>query len=45
VKRPDGSSWPSSIPNRDSQNYVDWSEFGNRNQIRRFLENRSGRRR
>jgi GFO/IDH/MocA oxidoreductase family protein len=25
-------------PNRDSQNYVDWSENGNRNQIRRFLE-------
>ena len=25
-------------PNRDSQNYVDWSEWGNRNQIRRFLE-------
>ena len=25
-------------PNRDSQNYVDWSEFGNRSQIRRFLE-------
>jgi Oxidoreductase family, NAD-binding Rossmann fold/Oxidoreductase family, C-terminal alpha/beta domain len=25
-------------PNRDSQNYVDWNEFGNRSQIRRFLE-------
>jgi Oxidoreductase family, C-terminal alpha/beta domain/Oxidoreductase family, NAD-binding Rossmann fold len=25
-------------PNRDSQNYVDWSEWGNRNQIRRFLD-------
>jgi len=25
-------------PNRDSQNYVDWSEWGNRNQIRKFLE-------
>jgi hypothetical protein len=25
-------------PNRDSQNYVDWENFGNRNRIRRFLE-------
>jgi GFO/IDH/MocA oxidoreductase family protein len=25
-------------PNRDSQNYVDWNEFGNRARIRRFLE-------
>lgn len=25
-------------PNRDSQNYVDWSNWGNRNSIRRFLE-------
>jgi hypothetical protein len=25
-------------PNRDSQDYVDWSEMGNRNQVRRFLE-------
>ena len=25
-------------PNRDSQNYVDWSPNGNRNTIRRFLE-------
>ena len=24
-------------PNRDSQNYVDWSQWGTRNQIRRFL--------
>src|SRR5215213_4936625 len=25
-------------PNRDSQNYVDWENFGNRTRIRRFLE-------
>lgn len=25
-------------PNRDSHNYVDWGEGGNRNRIRRFLE-------
>jgi len=25
-------------PNRDSQTYVDWETFGNRNRIRRFLE-------
>ena len=25
-------------PNKDSQNYVDWENFGNRNRIRRFLE-------
>ena len=25
-------------PNRDTQNYVDWEPFGNRNRIRRFLE-------
>lgn len=25
-------------PNRDTQNYVDWENFGNRNRIRRFLE-------
>ena len=25
-------------PNRDSQDYVDWSNFGNRNRIRQFLE-------
>jgi hypothetical protein len=25
-------------PNRDSQDYVDWSESGTRNQIRRFLD-------
>ncbi len=25
-------------PNRDSQNYVDWSNWGNRTTIRRFLE-------
>ncbi|HET7697302.1 MAG TPA: Gfo/Idh/MocA family oxidoreductase [Vicinamibacterales bacterium] len=25
-------------PNRDSQDYVDWENFGNRNRIRRFIE-------
>src|SRR4051794_32528535 len=25
-------------PNRDTQNYVDWETFGNRNRIRKFLE-------
>jgi Oxidoreductase family, C-terminal alpha/beta domain/Oxidoreductase family, NAD-binding Rossmann fold len=25
-------------PNKDTQNYVDWGEWGNRNRIRRFLE-------
>jgi hypothetical protein len=25
-------------PNRDSQNYVDWGDWGNRSRIRRFLE-------
>ena len=25
-------------PNRDTQNYVDWENFGNRNRIRKFLE-------
>ncbi len=38
VKRPDVQFVAVVDPNRDSQNYVDWSEFGNRNQIRRFLE-------
>jgi hypothetical protein len=38
VKRPDVQFVAVVDPNRDSQDYVDWSEFGNRNQIRRFLE-------
>jgi hypothetical protein len=25
-------------PNRDTQNYIDWSNFGNRNRVRQFLE-------
>src|SRR5262245_14853478 len=25
-------------PNRDSSNYVDWGDWGNRGRIRRFLE-------
>jgi hypothetical protein len=25
-------------PNRDSQGYIDWSNFGNRNRVRQFLE-------
>jgi GFO/IDH/MocA oxidoreductase family protein len=25
-------------PNRDTQNYIDWSNFGNRSRIRQFLE-------
>jgi hypothetical protein len=38
VRRPDLQFVAVVDPNRDSQNYVDWSESGNRNQIRRFLE-------
>jgi hypothetical protein len=38
VRRPDVQFVAVVDPNRDSQNYVDWSEFGNRNQIRRFLQ-------
>ena len=38
VQRPDLQFVAVADPNRDSQNYVDWSESGNRNQIRRFLE-------
>jgi hypothetical protein len=37
VARPDVQFVAVVDPNRDSQNYVDWNEFGNRNQIRRFL--------
>ena len=38
VRRPDVQFVAVVDPNRDSQDYVDWSEFGNRNQIRKFLE-------
>ena len=38
VRRPDVQFVAVVDPNRDSQDYVDWSEYGNRNQIRRFLE-------
>ena len=38
VSAPTSSSSPSSIRTATAQNYVDWSEWGNRNQIRRFLE-------
>jgi hypothetical protein len=38
VARPDLQFVAVVDPNRDSQNYVDWSEFGNRDEIRRFLE-------
>jgi hypothetical protein len=37
VARPDIQIVAVVDPNRDSQNYVDWSEMGNRNQIRQFL--------
>lgn len=38
VRRPDLQFIAVVDPNRDSQNYVDWGEWGNRNGIRRFLE-------
>ena len=38
VRRPDLQFVAVVDPNLDTQNYVDWSNFGNRNQIRRFLE-------
>ena len=38
VRRPDVQFVAVVDPNRDSQNYVDWSPNGNRNQIRKFLE-------
>jgi hypothetical protein len=38
VARPDVQIVAVVDPNRDSQNYVDWSENGNRNQVRRFLQ-------
>ena len=38
VSRPDLQFVAVVDPNRDTQNYVDWSPNGNRNTIRRFLE-------
>jgi hypothetical protein len=38
VRRPDLQFVAVVDPNRDSQNYVDWSPSGTRNTIRRFLE-------
>jgi hypothetical protein len=38
VSRPDLQFVAVVDPNADSQNYVDWSRFGNRDVVRRFLE-------
>ena len=38
VRRPDVQFVAVVDPNRDTQNYVDWSNWGNRTQVRRFLE-------
>ncbi len=38
VKRPDVHFVAVVDPNKDTQNYVDWNSWGNRNAIRRFLE-------
>jgi hypothetical protein len=38
VARPDLQFVAVVDPNRDSQNYVDWGPWGNRDEIRRFLE-------
>jgi GFO/IDH/MocA oxidoreductase family protein len=38
VARPDLQFVAVVDPNQDSQNYVDWGEWGNRNRIRQFLE-------
>src|SRR5688572_17535311 len=38
VRRPDVHFVAVVDPNRDTQNYVDWSPNGNRNGIRKFLE-------
>jgi hypothetical protein len=38
VRRPDLQFVAVVDPNRDSQNYVDWSQWGNRTTIRRLLE-------
>ena len=37
VRRPDIQFVAVVDPNRDTQNYVDWSNWGNRNTIRKFL--------
>src|SRR5687767_667681 len=38
VRRPDLQFVAVVDPNRDSQGYVDWSNYGNRNRVRQFLE-------
>ena len=38
IRRPDVYLVAMVDPNRDTQNYVDWSAWGNRATIRRFLE-------
>ena len=38
VQRPDVQFVAVVDPNKDTQNYVDWSPNGNRNQIRKFLQ-------
>ena len=38
VRRPDVHFVAVVDPNKDTQNYVDWNAWGNRNTIRRFLE-------
>src|SRR4249919_452695 len=38
VARPDLQFVAVVDPNRDSQDYVDWEEFGNRESIRKFLD-------
>ena len=41
VRRPDVHFVAVVDPNKDTQNYVDWNAWGNRNTIRRFLEDPS----
>src|SRR5688572_26701165 len=41
VQRPDVQFVAVVDPNRDSQDYVDWSADGNRTRVRRFLEDDS----
>ena len=38
VRRPELQFVAVVDPNRDSQGYVDWSNYGNRNRVRQFLE-------
>ena len=38
VRRPDIQFVAVVDPNRDTQDYVDWSQWGTRNQVRKFLE-------